>query len=328
MALIRAVALGYDLGCRLLLALGPDHVRGTHRSAEGVSSTFCALGAAALAKLDERGMRFALSYAAQQVSGLWSWVDDEDHVEKAFDFAGMGARNGVMAVTMAEAGMTGVADVLDGTHNLFVALSTEPKPQAMLEGLGSRFYVTETAIKTFSVGYPCQSALDALLTLRQQHALTPERVRSIAIRLPTDAVGIVGESAMPDVNCQHLVALALWKGGVSFDDSHDAGLMKLPEIAAIRAKTTLAGDAALMDPAAPRGAIVELTLTDGRRVEHHTRFPPGTKENPLTDAAVDAKARDLMVPVLGARNAERLIDEINALERVDDVRRLRPFWAA
>src|SRR5215813_3589880 len=69
--LIRAVTLGYDLCCRLLMALGPDHVRATHRSAEGVSSTFGAVGAAAsLAKLDERGMRYALSYAAQQVSGI------------------------------------------------------------------------------------------------------------------------------------------------------------------------------------------------------------------------------------------------------------------
>jgi 2-methylcitrate dehydratase PrpD len=91
---IRAVALGYDLTCRLLMALGPDLVRGSHRSAEGTSSTFGALGAAAsLARLDESGMRFAISYAAQQVSGLWSWVKDQDHVEKAFDFAGMGARN-------------------------------------------------------------------------------------------------------------------------------------------------------------------------------------------------------------------------------------------
>jgi 2-methylcitrate dehydratase PrpD len=221
-----------------------------------------------------------------------------------------------------------VADVLDGTHNLFVALSTEPKPEAMLDALGSRFYVTETAIKTFSVGYPCQSALDALLTLREQHSLVPDDVRSIAIKLPTDAVGIVGDSAMPDVNCQHLVALALLKGGVSFDDSHDAALMKAPEILAIRERTTLTGDAALVDPAAPRGAIVELTLADGRRVEHHTRFPPGTKENPLTDAAVNAKARDLMAPVLGDRNTERLIRELNALETVDDVRGLRPLWAA
>src|SRR5207249_7198956 len=58
--LLRAVTLGYDLCCRLLMALGPDHVRATHRSAEGVSSTFSAVGAAAsLARLDEQGMRYA-----------------------------------------------------------------------------------------------------------------------------------------------------------------------------------------------------------------------------------------------------------------------------
>ena len=166
---IKAVALGYDLCCRLLMALGPDLVRGTHRSAEGTSSTFSALGAAAsLARLNETQMRYAISYAAQQVSGLWSWVRDEDHVEKAFDFAGMGARNGLTAVTMVQAGLTGVHDVLDGEHNMFIALSTQPKPEEMVAGLGTRFYVTESAIKTFSVGYPIQSPLDAFLTLRKQ----------------------------------------------------------------------------------------------------------------------------------------------------------------
>src|SRR5688572_6712075 len=85
--LLRAVALGYDLSCRFLLALDADHVRATHRSAEGTASTLGAVGAAAsLARLDEAGMRYALSYAAQQVSGLWSWVRDAEHVEKAFDF--------------------------------------------------------------------------------------------------------------------------------------------------------------------------------------------------------------------------------------------------
>lgn len=326
-AFIRAVALGYDVGCRLLMALGPDHVRATHRSAEGTSSTFCALGAAApLAQLDEQRMRFAISYAAQQVSGLWSWVNDEDHVEKAFDFAGMGARNGVMAVTMVEAGMTGVHDVLDSTHNLFIALSTQPKPEAMLEGLGSRFYVTESAIKTFSVGYPNQSALDALLTLRKQYSLTPANVQSILVKLPTDAVGIVGNSAMADVSCQHLVSLALLKGAVSFNDSHDVSLMKDPAVLAIRQKVQLIGEAALMDPAAPRGAIIEVTMTDGRKVAHHTRFPPGTKENPLSTEAVNAKSRDLMVPVLGATKTDKLIAQINNLEKLDDIRRLRSLW--
>jgi 2-methylcitrate dehydratase PrpD len=326
--LLRAVALGYDLGCRLLLALGPDLVRNTHRSAEGTSSTFSALGAAApLAHLDEQRMRFAISYAAQQVSGLWSWVNDEDHIEKAFDFAGMGARNAVMTVTMVEAGMTGTPDVLDGTHNLFIALSTAPRPEAMVEDLGTRFYVAETAIKTYSVGYPCQSALDALLTLRQQHNLLPANVSAIVVRLPTDAVGIVGNSAMPDVNCPHLVAVALLKGTVSFVDSHDASLMKDPAVLAIRQKIQLTADPSLMDPAAPRGAIVEVTLTDGRQLQHHTRFPPGTKENPLSTQAVSAKARDLMAPVLGPARTDHLIEQLSNLEKLDDVRHLRPLWS-
>jgi 2-methylcitrate dehydratase PrpD len=326
---IRAVTLGYDLGCRLLMALGPDLVRGTHRSAEGTASTFAALGSAAsLARLDEQGMRFAISYSAQQVSGLWSWVKDKDHVEKAFDFAGMGARNGVTAVSMVQAGLTGVDDVLDGTHNLFIALSTKPNPEAMLAGLGSRFYVTETAIKTFSVGYPIQSPLDALLTLRKQYGLTPDNVRSILVKLPTDAMGIVGESAMPDVNCQHLVAVALVKGAVSFVDSHDTALMHDPKIMEQRAKVTLAADEALMDPAAPRGAIVEVTLADGRKVDHFTKYPPGTKENPLSTEAVSAKTRDLIAPVLGSDKAEKLIEEINNLERVDDMRALRQLYTA
>ncbi|MBO0752462.1 MAG: MmgE/PrpD family protein, partial [Bradyrhizobiaceae bacterium] len=326
-AFVRATALGYDLCCRLLMALGPDLVRGAHRSAEGTSSTFGALGAAAsLARLDERGMRFAISYAAQQVSGLWSWVKDKDHVEKAFDFAGMGARNGVTAVDMVQAGLTGVSDVLDGTHNLFIALSQKPQPEEMVKDLGTRFFVTESAIKTYSVGYPIQSPLDALLALRKQHDLTPANVRSILVRLPTDAIGIVGSSAMPDVNCQHLVAVALVRGTVSFVDSHDVKLMQDPAILEQRAKITLSGDEKLMDPAAPRSAVVEVTLNDGSKVEHFTRFPPGTKENPLSTEAVSAKARDLMVPVLGPEKTEKLIATINRLERVEDIRELRPLF--
>ena len=323
---VRAVALGYDLCCRLLLALGPDLVRGTHRSAEGMSSTFGGLGgAASLAHLDEKGMRFAISYAAQQVSGLWSWVNDEDHIEKAFDFAGMGARNGVMAVGMVESGMTGVDNVLDCRNNMFIALSTNPKPQAMLDGLGSHFYVTETAIKTFSVGYPIQSPLDAILALRKKYDLTPANVQHVLVKVPSDAIGIVGDSAMPDVNCQHLVALALVKGAVSFADSHDQALMHDPAIDRERAKVELVGDPDLKGRGAPRGAIVEVTMTDGRKVDDFVKSPPGTKQNPLDTERVNAKARDLITPVLGRDKTERLIDRINSLEALDDMRKLRPL---
>ena len=76
----------------------------------------------------------------------------------------------------------------------------------------------------------------------------------------------------------------------------------------------LVADRALMDPAAPRSGRVEVTLRDGRTVSHFTRHAPGTKENPLDTAGVNAKARSLMAPVLGARRTAAVIERVNALE--------------
>ena len=326
MELLQAVTLGYDLCCRFLLALGPDLVRATHRSAEGTSATFgSAAAAASLARLDEKRMRYALSYAAQQVSGVWSWDRDTEHVEKAFDFAGMGARNGVTAALMVQAGFTGVDDVLDGEHNMLVALSTEPKPEEMLAGLGSRFFVSETAIKTFSIGYPIQAPLDAFLTLRRTYGLTVGNVDRIVVRLPADGARIVDNSAMPDVNCQYIIAVALVDGTVSFSDSHSRERMDDPQVRAVKARVQLVADRTLMNPDAPRSGMVEVTLRDGRTVSHFTRHAPGTKENPLDTEGVNQKARELIAPVLGAERTAAIIERVNALEELDSVRKLMPF---
>lgn len=322
-ALIRAVALGYDLNCRLLMALEPNLVRAGHRSAEGTGATIGATAAAAsLAGFDEARMRIALSFAGQQTSGLWSWERDRDHVEKAFDFAAMGARNGVQAVAMIQSDFTGVADVLDGVQNLLSALSSAPRPAEMIAGLGTRYFVTETAIKRFSVGYPIQAALDAMLTLRRENRLTPADVSRVIVRLPADGAAIVNGSAMPDVNLQYLVAVALIDGDVSFDASHSRARMSDPAVNAVRDRIELIADKNLVDPAAPRSAKVAVTLRDGRTVESFTRFPPGTKENPLTGAAVAAKAHDLMLPVLGSQQTAAVIAACTGLAEAQNCRAL------
>ena len=321
--LIRAVALGYDLCCRFLMALGPDSVRATHRSAEAVGASMGTVGAAAsLARLDETGMRYALSYAAQQTSGLWSWVADSEHIEKAFDFGGMGARNGVTAVTMVQLGFTGVRDVFSGEHNVLEAFSAQPHPQEMIAGLGERFFVSETAIKTYSVGYPIQAALDAFFTLRKENNLRADNVEKIVVRLPEDGAGIVDNSAMPDVNLQYALAVALVDGKVSFAAANDRARMTDPQIMAVRQRVELIADQKLMDPAAPRSGQVDVTLRDGRAVSHFTKFPSGTKENPLDAEGVNAKARDLMTPVVGAPRSAKIIERINTLEKTASAREL------
>ena len=324
--LLNAVALGYDLCCRFLLALNADLVRKTHRSAEGTSSTMGAVGAAAsLARLDEKGMRHALSYAAQQVSGLWSWVRDAEHVEKAFDFSGMGARNGVTAAIMAEMGFSGVWDVFDCEHNVLQALTTDSRPEEMVAGLGSRYFITETAIKPYSVGYPIQAPLDAFLTLLRKHKLTADNVERIVARLPEDGGRVVNDRSMPDINCQYVIAVALVEGGLSFEDSHSYERMSDPKVLAAKARVELVADPKLMDPAAPRSGLVEVTLRDGRTVSHFTPHAPGTKENPMDTETVNAKAQELMKPILGTERATELIRRVNALEELNDVRELRPL---
>jgi 2-methylcitrate dehydratase PrpD len=325
-ALIAAVVLGYDVCCRFLMALGPDSVRANDRSAEGYGATFGATAAAAsIAALDETRMRYAISYAAQQVSGVWSWERDAEHVEKAFDFSGMGARNGAAAATMIQAGFTGVADALDATPNVLRALSPAPEPEQLVADLGRRFYVEETAIKTYSVGYPIQSPLDAFLSLRAEHGLTIDNVRHIVLRLPEDGARIVDGRAMPDVNVQHIVALALVDGRITFESSHSYERMKDPRVLAARERIELVADPDLVSVEAPRSGFVEVTLADGSRVSKLVRHAPGTPENPLDTAGVSDKARSLIAPILGGERTAALIDRILALETLVDVRELRPL---
>ena len=110
------------------------------------------------------------------------------------------------------------------------------------------------------MGYPIQAPLDAFLTLRREHGLTPDNVERIVVRLPEDGARIVDDRSMPDVNCQHIIAVALVDGTVSFEDSHSYERMEDPKVRAVKERVQLIADRALMDPAAPRSGRVEVTL--------------------------------------------------------------------
>jgi 2-methylcitrate dehydratase PrpD len=237
----------------------------------------------------------------------------------------MGARNGVAAVTMIQAGFTGVLDALEGEHNVLDALSEDAAPEEMVVDLGGRYYVEETAIKTFPVGYPIQSPLAAFFTLRAQHDLTVENVEHIRVRLPEDGARIVDGRAMPDVNLQHIMAVALVDGMINFENSHSFERMADPAVVAARQRVELVADPELVVLEAPRSGSVEVTMRDGRQVSLFVSHAPGTPENPLDTEGVAAKARQLMVPILGDARTEALIDQVSALEQIDDIRLLRPL---
>src|SRR5215471_12032614 len=143
-ALLRAVALGYDVCCRLTQSLNAMTFRSAGHSTHSFGPTFGAAAAAgALAGVDARGVRYLLSYAAQQASGISCWMRDEEHIEKAFDFGGMPARNGVAAAAMVAHGFTGLEDVLSGERNFFVAYGSSPDPEELARELGERYEIVQ-----------------------------------------------------------------------------------------------------------------------------------------------------------------------------------------
>ena len=174
---LNAVALGYDIGTRFDMTLGKlEYMAATHRSTHALCANFGAAAAAGCAAgLSAQQMRWLLSYAAQDASGLATWQRDIDHIEKAFDFAGMGARNGVTAALLVEAGGTGVDDVLSGADNFFLAFGPLNDTAMLTDQLGARFEIASTDFKKWTVGSPIQAPLDAMVALMQK--ISSRRIR-------------------------------------------------------------------------------------------------------------------------------------------------------
>src|SRR5258705_1404422 len=184
--LLRAVVLGYDVCARVNRALGPDALAAASHATHSIGGTFGAGAAAgALLKLDPEQVRHLLSYCAQQASGVACNVRDSEHVEKAFDFGGMPARNGVAAALMVAAGFTGVDDVFSGERNFLDAYSARPEPSHLAGGLGERFEIMATNIKKWSVGSPAQAAPDPLTHVMERTAFAVGGRAKIRLHLPT-----------------------------------------------------------------------------------------------------------------------------------------------
>ncbi|MBC7782120.1 MAG: MmgE/PrpD family protein [Proteobacteria bacterium] len=331
--LLRAIVLGYDLCTRISKALGIEHFRSAGHSTHSFGGTFGAAAAAgALVRIDQRQARHMLSYAAQQASGLSCWARDVEHVEKAFDFGGMPARNGVTAASMVAAGFTGVEDVFSGDRGFLHAFAPFARPRELVALLGSRYEIMHTAIKRWPVGYPIQAPLDALATLIERHRIEAREVERVRITVDEQGARTVSGRQMADINLQYLTAIMLLEGDISFEASHDPARLRDPQAAALKARVELVGSREL-SKAKTTQAIVEITLAraQGRSkstvVRHHTRAVLGSATRPMTRADLERKCLPLLEPGLGARRARGLIDAVWRIDRLDDVRGLRRFLA-
>lgn len=321
---MRATALGYDVGMRAMKTiLGKTTLQDTHN----VVGTFGAAAAAGcVANLGKQQMAWLLDYASQQAgAGYPVWQRDTEHMEKAFTFGAMGARNGVTAAMLVQSGFTGVGDVFSGRDNFFAAYAPKADPRGLVDGLGQRYEVGATIIKKWSTGGPVQSPLDALADMRAKHPFKADDVVEVVVQLSTSAAPKVDNASSPDLCLQYLVAVALLDGTLTFKAAHDVARMTAPDVRRQRDKVKIVADDALERLLPKRVAVVTIRLKDGARLSERNDTVRGTPENPMTHDEVVAKARDLIDPVLGKAKGAKLVETIYALEQVSDMRALRPL---
>jgi 2-methylcitrate dehydratase PrpD len=324
--LLRGVVAGYDIGCRITQALGVNYLNEGSRSTHCIGGTFGAAAAAAsVAGLQDKEVRYVLSYGAQQASGIASVFRDEEHIEKAFVFAGLPARNGVTAAVLAEHGFTGVWDSFSGKNNFFEAFSPGASPRLFSDGLGSRYEILSTNIKKFPVGSPIQAALDALLLLIEKCGFRADDVERVTARLPDYGVAVVDDRDMPNISLQHILAVALLDRDLTFETAHSHERMKDPDVLRMKGRVDLVKDAELSAAQVVRQAIVEVSTKDGSRLREHVVSVRGTPGNPMTTQEVEKKCQELLTPVLGKERSLELMGRIWNLEQAGNIRELRPL---
>ena len=320
---LRAVTLGYDIGMRAYKTLKGGVLNETHNL---VGTMGAAAASGCVASLNVEQMRWLLDYATQQAgAGIGTWREDTEHIEKAFLFGAMGARNGVTAALLVRSGWTGVTDVLSGPQNFVKSYAPKADPAGLTEELGKRYEVSLTSIKGWTTGGPILSLLDAIVNLRKRRPFEASDVRHIVVRSATSQAERVNNREMPDINVQYLIAVMLIDKTVSFHSAHDKARMQDPAVLREHAKVELVADEELERLLPTRVGIVDVELTDGTHLTERVENARGTPENPMTRDEVVAKARGLMTPVLGAATSMKLIDRLLDIDSVKDVRELRPL---
>jgi len=173
------------------------------------------------------------------------------------------------------------------------------------------------------------AAIDAVLALKERHKLTPERVARITAKTYRAALEVAGNRDPHTVfeakfSLPYCLAAALVVGSVRVDAFAEARLRD-PAIRRLIERVTMEIEPRL-DAAFPkqRAAIVEIETVEGERFSHFAPTRKGDPDAPLSDVELEAKARELIAPVLGASATAELVENLWRLDELADVTRILP----
>ena len=313
---LTAVVAGYEISTRIGATLGRAHYHYWHNT--GTVGTFGAAAAAAsLLRLDSKAYTHALCTAATLASGLQQ-AFRMDSMSKPLH-AGHAAQAGLMAAQMAQAGVTGSLDVIDGDAGLGQAMSNGPEWSQATASLGQRFNITQMTFKNHACCGHTFAPIDGALALQQALNIDAAQIRKIQVATYRPALEVAGNmsprtAAEARFSVAYVVANALLYGSVRLAAFSEERLGD-PRVRALMTRIELSVDEDL-DRAFPgqRAARVSIETMDGRRSEHLQPTRKGDPDAPLSDEDLSDKFLELAGPILGEAAARARLAQLWRLD--------------
>lgn len=308
---VNALVLGIEAECRIGNAVYPGHYdMGWHITGScGVFGAAAACGK--LLNLNEQQMAWALGIAASQSVGLKVQFGS---MTKSFH-SGRAAQNGLTAALLAAQGFTADETALEGRDGWAQALSHGANWLEVTDGLGTRYEAVLNSYKPFACGIVTHPGIDAAIRLRNENKLDPRAIAAVELHANPLVLSLTGKreprtGLEGKFSIYHCVAAGLIFGAAGEKQFKD-DVVNDPAVTALRALVTVRPDPAVET----RQCDLTVRLKDGRQLFRHIENAVGSLERPMSNAALEAKFRDLADGIMPRVQADRLIGLCWDLER-------------
>jgi aconitate decarboxylase len=327
---LTAAVAGYEVGPRVGLCMGQEHIGQGWHSGATVGVFSAAAGAARALSLSADAAVHALGIAGTQSSGLMA-AQYGAMVKRMH--AGRAAQSGLYAALLAAKGFTGIVDVFEAPYGGFCTTFSRSKDRfnlaALSDGLGERFETMRISLKFYSCVGSNHTTLDALSDIRRRRPFEPDDIERIVVHASQVTVDHAGWPYKPggltaaQLNLPFCVATLLREGDV-FVDEFKPDCADDPARIALSRKVKVVHDPAITAlGAAHRHKVrVEVYFRDGG-VENEIREAPRGSEHSFASAGdIIAKFRKLARGVMIDKQQDALIDAVMRLDELPDSRTL------
>jgi 2-methylcitrate dehydratase PrpD len=332
---LAAAVAGYEIGPRVGLCMGPEHIGQGWHSGATVGVFAAAAGAARGLRLDAGKAVHALGIAGTQASGLMA-AQYGAMVKRMH--AGRASQSGLYGALLAEQGFTGIEDVLESEYGGFCTTFSRSNDRFRLveltAGLGETWQTMGVALKFYACVASNHTTLDALRELRARRAFGAEDVQKVVVhgsQVTADHVGWKYEPkglTAAQLNLPFCVATYLLEGDCGVEQFTDAAVAD-PKRMALAERIEVKADPAITAKGASyRHAVrVEVQLRGGERLECAKEAPRGSERNFAARADIIAKFEKLAAHGLPPARAAELRDAVLGLEKMQDAGRIADLMA-